>query len=146
MSTLTAMLSPTVCKNTRILVCASTNIVVNKAARRFLVQQQQDNEDSSSLHFCSNYVHPLRNFEETTNPSLDESAKNRSLEHDSDPTCHLSTRRMNLIMAVSCSIRNLLGLLSSESCNDGFICLPERTCRQEAAKTQYHRIELGFLL
>lgn len=51
-STLTAMLSPTVCTSTRILVCAPTNTAVNEAARRFLAQKQQDPQ----LHFCSDFV------------------------------------------------------------------------------------------
>lgn len=48
------MLSPVVCTSTRILVCAPTNTAVNEAARRFLVQKQ---EDSQTAHFCSDSVH-----------------------------------------------------------------------------------------
>jgi hypothetical protein len=220
------MLSPTVCTNTRILVCAPTNTAVNEAARRFLIQKQQDDEDSSSVHFCSDYVHPVCSSEaqsctplrlgdivmlgsedrlavegsalmaiflpvrvkrllaalhpdsgwkvltqtflmklgEATDPSLDESAENRSLGHivlqslgqkiidhgevlcNDLPTRHLSTRRMNLIMAVSCSIRNLRGLLSSESCNDGFTCLPERTCGQEVVEGRSNQDNIPRIL
>ena len=220
-STLTAMLSPIVCTNTRILVCAPTNTAVNEVARRFLVQMQQDLKDSSRLHFCSDYVHPkcaassevpsfctplrlgdivmlgsedrlavegsalmaiflpvrvkrllaaldpdngwevltqtfLMKLAEVTNSKLDEPADDRTLGHivlqslgqkiiahgdvlcNDLPTRHLSTRRMNIIMAVSCSIRNLLGLLSSESCSDGSTCLLEQSCGKEKVDDIQH--------
>ncbi|KAG0557184.1 hypothetical protein KC19_11G108300 [Ceratodon purpureus] len=213
-STLTAMLSPTVCTNTRILVCAPTNTAVNEAARRFLVQKQQDDTESTRVHFCSDYVHskcaassevrfsctPLRlgdivmlgsedrvavegsalmaiflpvrvkrllaalhpdsgwkpltqvfliKLGEAMGSSLDEPAEERTLGHivlqslgrkiiahgqvlcDDLPSRHLSIRRKNMIMAVSISTSRLLGLLSSESCDDGSTRMPERSCGQE---------------
>lgn len=200
-STLTAMLSSMVCTSTRLLVCAPTNTAVNEAARRFLVQKQQDAEDSQTVHFCSDSVHSRRAFSdgqsrctplrlgdivmlgsedrlavegsaleaiflpvrvkrllaalhptsgwetlgrtflmklmEVTSSTLEEPAEERTLGRyvlrnfgvnvithgevlcNDLPTLHLSTRRMKLIMAASCSIRKLLRLLASEGRNDG---------------------------
>ena len=52
------MLSATACLNTRILVCAPTNIAVNEAAQRFLVQRQEDLDLSQNFHFCSDKADP----------------------------------------------------------------------------------------
>lgn len=212
-STLTAMLSATVCTSTRILVCAPTNTAVNEAARRFLLQNQRDQEDSQRVHFCSDYVHsacgvssdsnstctplrlgdivmlgsedrlavegsalkdiflPLRvkrllaalhpesgwevlsrtflfhlmevsesTVKEPEQQTLDriviESVGRQVIGHgevlcNDLPSSHLSTRRIKMIAAVSCSIRNLLELFTHENHNDGYTRLKEQSAAQD---------------
>lgn len=106
----------------------------------------------------------LMKLAEVTDSSLDEPTEERTLGHivlqslgrkiithgevlcDDLPTRHLSTRRMNMIMAVASSIRNLLGLLSSESCNDGSTCLPERSFGQEEVEIRSNQDNIPRIL